>query len=267
MTSHRFVAAGRSLLLALALAAVAGGTAAPAQQTGPISRAELDAMTVADLERGILSSQGGVTFAAVRRHYPDEYRVLLETMLARIRETDGSFAAGHLIGAQAMREFMARRAPELVNAPAALLNRINAGQLELIRGLGRDQVALCAEYATTGFTGRTPVPEPYLSQAATLSVLFIEASRAGADRPRKAGRGMLAEADAGAWYAALQRIGTPRDLLDALTRAGTSPPPSQDVNCRLGIAVYAAIQELPSEQAARVSAFFLQEGFRSQAPQ
>lgn len=261
------LAARSGFVIALALAAsVAAQPAPPAQ---PAGRAALARMTVADLEKGIMSSPGATAIAAVKRYYPDQYRLLLEEMLAKVKASDGSVAAAHLIGAQAMRAFMLRRGPELINAPAALLNRINSRQLELMRGMGRDQVALCAEYATTGFTGNRPLPEPYLSQAGALSVLFIEASRAGADRPREAGRGTLSNEDAVAWYQAVQRVGTAQDVLDAMAGAGTdsATPAPQDVNCRMGIAVYAAIDALPPEQAARVAAYFLQEGMKSQAAQ
>src|SRR5688500_3625978 len=134
-----------------------------------------------------------------------------------------------------------------------------------MRGMGRDQVAFCAEYATTGFTGRTPLPEPYLSQAGALSVLFIEASRAGADRPREADRGTLSNEDAMAWYLAVQKVGTAQDVHGAMAQEEYAPPPPHDVNCRMGIAVYAAIGALPPEQAARVGAYFLHEGMKSQA--
>jgi hypothetical protein len=274
MHSAWFSAVKRGVLLALALSTLALSTLAlsmsPAWAAGPDSptgRAELAAMTVADLEKGLLSSPGAGTIAAVKANYPGEYPLLLQEMLGRIKASDGSFAASHLIGAEVMRAFMMRHGPELINAPSALLNRINARQLALMRGLAGGQVALCAEYATTGFTGRTPLPEPYLSQASALSVMFIEASRAGADRPREAGRGTLRDEDALAWYDSVHRIGTSQDVLDAMSKGESGPPPSQDVSCRMGIAVYAAIDTLPAEQAGRVAAFFLQEGMKTQSAQ
>jgi hypothetical protein len=251
----------RGILLLLALSASAALAAPPPSPTG---RAGLAAMTVADLEKGMLRSEGAQLMLAVKANYPAEYPLLLEEILRRIKASDGSFAASHLIGAQVMRAFMKRHSPELINAPPEMLKRINARQLELIRGLARDHVALCAEYATTGFTGRTPLPQPYLSQAGALSVMFIEASKAGAGRPSETGRGTLAVQDAQAWVDAVRRIGTSQDVLDALGHAGDSPPPPQDVSCRIGVAVYAAIDALPVEQAGRIAAYFLQEGMKAQ---
>jgi hypothetical protein len=263
----RSLSAARGLLFALAVTAGTALAAPPAPPGATAGRAAIASMTVADLERGLMISPGASTIAAVKRHFPAEYPALLGEMLARIKASNGSFAAAHLIGAEVMRAFMLRHGAEVVNAPPALLNRINDRQLELMRGMARDQVSLCAEYATTGFTGRRPLPEPYLSQAAALGVLMVEASRAGADRAGEPGRGALTDADALAWYEAVQRIGTPQDVLDALGRPEGSPPASEDLSCRLGIAVYAAIDALPSEQAARVAAYFLNEGLKAQAAQ
>ena len=265
MNIMRIFTVARCFLLALAMSAGTASAAPPAAPGASADRAAIAAMTVADLERGLLSSPGGSTIVAVKKHYPAEYPALLGEMLARVKASDGSFAAAHLIGAEVMRAFMLRHGPEAVNAPPALLNRINGRQLEMMRGMGRDQVSLCAEYATTGFTGRRPLPEPYLSQAAALSVLLIEAARAGADRAREPGRGALTDADALAWYEAVQRIGTPQDVLEAMGRPEGSPPATEDLGCRTGIAVYAAIDALPSDQAARVVAYFLNEGMKGQA--
>ena len=267
MKSMRSPSVARGFLLALSLSAGTALAAAPAPPDAAADRAAIMAMTVTDLERGMMSSPGAPTIAAVKKHFPAEYPALLEEMLARIKAGNGSFAAGHLVGAEVMRAFMLRHGPDLVNAPSALLNRINDRQLEMVRGMGRDQVSLCAEYATTGFTGRRALPEPYLSQAAALSVLIIEASRAGAGRAREPDRGALSNPDALAWFEALQRIGTPREVIDAMGRPEGSTSLSEDLNCRIGIAVYAAINALPSDQAARVSAYFLSAGMKVQTSQ
>ena len=264
MKSMRSPGIARGLLLAFSLSACTALAAAPAAPDAAPNRAAIVAMTVTDLEQGMLKSPGASTIIAVKKYYPAEYPGLLEEMLRRVKASDGSFGAALLIGAEVMRAFMLRHGPDLVNAPPDLLNRINGRQLEMVRGMVRDQVSLCAEYATTGFTGRRALPEPYLSQSAALSVLMIEASRAGADRVREPGRGALSDPDALAWYEALQRIGTPRDVIDAMGRPEGSPPVSEDLSCRLGIAVYAAINALPSDQAARVSAYFLNEGMKGQ---
>jgi hypothetical protein len=52
-----------------------------------------------------------------------------------------------------------------------------------------------------------------------------------------------------------------------MSRGASSPAPSQDVSCRMAIAVYAAIDTLPAEQAGRVTAFVLHEGMKGQSPQ
>ncbi len=262
MHRHWFAAAKRGVLLALALSAGAALAAEPPAASG---RATVAAMTIADLEQGMSQSDGAQLMAAIKANYPAEYPLLLEEILRRLKASDGSFAAAHLIGAQVMRAFVQRHSPDLVNAPPESLKRINARQLELIRGLARDQLALCAEYATTGFTGRTPLPQPHLSRAGALSVMLIEASRAGSVRPREPGRGTLSGEDARAWVDSVRRIGTAQDVLDAMGQASSGLPSSDDVRCRLGVAVYAAIDALPTEQAARVAAYFLEQGLKAQS--
>src|SRR5688572_13858105 len=88
------------LLLALALPASAAWTAPAARPSQPTGRAARDRMTIADLDRGLASSPGASTMAAVKRYYPHEYAALLEEMLARVKASDGSFSAAHLIGAE-----------------------------------------------------------------------------------------------------------------------------------------------------------------------
>jgi hypothetical protein len=207
----------------------------------------------AEFEADIRALPGGELFRAIERHYPGEYAQLV----AALHRDDGAHGEAQRLGALKARmiEFYGRRSEGLANAPGPFLQRINARQLALIRELARDDVALCAEFAATALIGRFDLPAAYQPRVSALGALMVEASRLGEVLPPDPARATLSDADAGRWYESLLQVGSPDDIPVAAGDADPAGP--LEMQCRVGVALYAAIDKLAPEQAANVAAFFL----------
>lgn len=177
-------------------------------------------------------------FRAIERHYPDDYRRLVAAP-----------------GREPVAAFFQRRAAGLRNAPSDLLVRLNAMQLAIIRRLAREDVALCADFATSAFAGRLDLPDAWQRDASALGALIVEASKLGETRARDGGSPMLAEDDAFTWYSQLLRE-EPSTEFDIAAGADAEAQ-SDELECRVGLASLGALARLPPERAANVGASLL----------
>lgn len=227
--------------------------------------AELAALTMDDFEKGIATSPAGPVFAAIQTHYPTDYEEMMEVLLARVKASSGRGEEIGGISSALLTIFFRSKSRDLINAPIADLNEINGTQLALARGLAKDHAALCAEFVTSDFGGPTPLPQPYRAQLMELNALMVAAARNGQELPRDERRGKLDDEDALAWHDQLIAIEPSPEVQALLTRNGDEKAPD-DLQCRLGIASYAAIAALPSDQAARVSAHFMAPMFEPETP-
>ena len=218
------------------IAVIAAASVALVLTAAPVVEPALEPYSTADIR----SERAGEMVRAVALHYPDDYRALAEAAV-----TD----RGRLIA-----DFFKRRAPGLRNAPPELMIRLNAMQLELIRRLARDDVALCAEFATTAFAGRLDLPDAYQRDASALGALIVEGSKLGEAR---GGEGQaLAKNDAFNWYSQLLREEPSTEFNVAAGRAGERGD-VDELECRVGLASLGALARLPPDQAANVGASLL----------
>lgn len=206
-------------------------------------------------ERELQGSVGGEVFRSMQNHYPDEYRALIENLMQADTGRDPAMRAKQRN--RAVVSFYRRRADGLANAPPELLEKINARQLELIRRLARQDARLCAEFATTALIGRFDLPASYQLQASALGALMIEAAKAGEARPHDPTRKGLGIDDAASWYAQLLQMESSREVQTTIAVNGDDGNGTPEIQCRVGVAVHAAIAKLPPDQAANVAAFFL----------
>ena len=195
----------------------------------------------------------GELLPAIELHYPDEYRRLIDALG---RDPAGGDAAAENERVRLMADFFQGRAAGLRNAPPDLLVRLNAMQLALIRRLAREDVGLCADFATTAFVGRLDLPDAYQRDASSLGALIIEAAKLGEGRAGEEQGGALAENDAFIWYSQLLREEPSTEFNVAATRAGAEAE-GDELECRVGLASLGALARLPPEQAANVGASLL----------
>jgi hypothetical protein len=234
----------------MSMAGVQGGagTATP-PGLAPIGRARFEAE--------IRTLPGAALFDAIERNYPDEYRALIDTMYRQSAAHPGDPELSKTLRTRSIIQFYKRRTGGLANAPAPALNRINARQLALIRALARDDVALCAEFATTAFIGKFDLPASYQPRASALGILMVEAAKLGESQAQDPNRKALAEEDGSRWYESLLRIEPSREVEAAIAGEDSEGIGTPEMQCRIGLALYAAIEKLAPEQAANVAAYFL----------
>jgi hypothetical protein len=202
-------------------------------------------------------SAGGEVFRAIEARYPDDYRMLIDQIYRDAAAHPGDRAALAASGKRLLGAFYRRRAQGLANAPAPLLNAINARQLALIRRIAREDEKLCADFASSLFIGRFDLPASYQQEASALAAAIVEAAKAGETAPPDPRRKGLADDAASAWYAQLLRDEPSGGIRTAIAADGGEPTGTPEMQCRVGAAIYASIDKLAPEQAADVAAFFL----------
>ncbi|MBA3676436.1 MAG: hypothetical protein H0W74_03425 [Sphingosinicella sp.] len=213
-----------------------------------------------NFEAGILDSTGGPVFQSIQRLFPAEYNRLIDKIFKAAAPHLGDNAALLRAGQVAMADFFKRKMPDAVNAPLPALAAINQSQLDLVKALRKDHATACAQYLDAGFDGTTTLPLPLQQKAMGVSILMLEAAKAGSERPRDRSRGSLDEEAAVAWVAKMAEVEPSPIIQKMLDDDAAQAAATPDQNCQMGIAIYAAIAELPREQAAKMTAYLLKSG-------
>lgn len=210
-----------------------------------------------NFEAGILDSAGGVLFQTIKRLFPAEYEALIKEQMKAAAPHLGDDAALIRAAQGPMTNFWKRKMPDIINAPAPALVAINQGQLNLVRALRKGHVAACAQYVDQGFDGTIALPPALQRQAAGVSILMLEAAKSGRERPRDKSRGALDEGAAVAWMEKFEKVEPSETIRKMLDEDSDSTAATPDQTCQMGIAIHAAIAELPPEQAAKMTAHLL----------
>jgi hypothetical protein len=202
-------------------------------------------------------SAEGETLRAIERHYPAEYRALIDAIYADAASHPGDRAARTATERRLFDAFYKRRVPDLANAPAPLLAAINGRQLALARRLAGADPKLCADFASGLFVGRSDLPPAYQSEAAALLAAIVEAAKAGEGQPPDPRRQSLGVEDAAPFYEQLLRVEPSGQVQAAIAADSGEGGGTPEMQCRIGAAIYASIDKLQEEQAANVAAYFL----------
>ena len=202
-------------------------------------------------------SAEGEMLRAVERLYPAEYRGLIDSIYGDAAARPQDQAARAATKGRLLRAFFERHASQLANAPAPLLNAINARMLSIIQRLAREDPKLCAEFATSYFIGTPDLPSSYESEASSLHAAIVEAAKAGGEAPPDPRRQGLDDEDTGTFYAQLLQVEPSGQIIAALTADGGESGGTPEMQCRVGAAVHASIDKMLPEQAANVAAYFL----------
>lgn len=250
-TLRRFLRSLGGMALALGIVACAGPTvvAAQARQTLTVERVDQLLMGSPELSQA---------FNALRTYYPTEYRAILQRFVALLR-SGASLAATQQSSFGEMRSFMASRMDALAAAPDADLASLANAYRDLAETLGRVDVQLCAQWATTGFRPGSQPPPAVLQGLGRISALQITAAHRG-EAGGGASRPPPDPATRQALFARLQAIDPASAGLIATGGVMNATPEQQ---CQTGRVLYGAVAELPAPQAAAVTVFLLQQYFRS----
>ena len=215
----------------------------------PESRAQPSA---SDVLRG-----GRELMNAVQSNYPEEHARIMEALRRHTAEHPDDVAGRSSLARQMLLDFFRQRSDGLANAPPSLVNEIVARHRLLLRLLAKDDVPLCADLANNFLIGRFDLPAFYQDRATSLSTLIVEAAKEGEKMPRDPARSGLGSEDATRWYEELLRVEPASDIQAAIAADSAGASNSPDMQCRVGAAIYGAMENLPPENAANVGAYFL----------
>jgi hypothetical protein len=229
-----------AIALLLAVAASSGASEARAQPAA------------GDALRG-----GRELMSAVQLNYPADHARIIDSLRRHAAEHPDDSAGRESLARRMLLDFFRLRADGLANAPPSLVNEIVARHLLLLRLLAKDDVPLCADLANNFLIGRFDLPAFYQDRVTSLSVLILEAAREGEKLPRDPARSGLGAEDATRWYEELLRVEPASDIQAAIAADSAATSNSPEMQCRVGAAIFGAMENLPPENAANVGAFFL----------
>lgn len=206
--------------------------------------------------------QGRETFVAFREYYPDAYRQFLERMAQGING-GGTSADVEREAFQFMRAFISSKAEAIASAPEQDLIQLSNAYLELARALQGYSVPLCAQFGATGFSPGVRFSPEILTILNRINLLQIAAA-GHADRGQRVARTPNDQADREAFIERLWAIDPTSGQI--LTSGGlAAAPPEQQ--CRVTVAIYQAVHDLPPARSAAMSANLLRATLRSPAQQ
>lgn len=240
----------------------AGGAAGVAQRGAAVPASVRAGITFERVDQMLRTMpQGSLTFTALRTNYPAEYRALIQHFVTIVR-SGASMTAAQQSSFAGMRAFMASKVGALSAAPEADLVALAAAYDELSELLANSNVALCAQWTTTGFGPASRPPMEVLAKLDRINAVQILAMHHG-EAPGAVARPPVGEEDRQALMEGVQAIDPAAALLLGSGALPTATPAQQ---CQAGRALYRAVAAMPPARAAAVTAFMLQEFFRAQPP-
>ena len=189
------------------------------------------------------------TIAALRTHYPGEYRGLIGRLASRAQGGAGQPALDRE-AALFMQAFMAGKAGAIAAAPDGMMRDIAAAYVALISALAERDPETCARFVTGRMAQDDYPPRALTVRLDRISALRIRAARAGeaGGRPPRAA---LSAEDRRAWFERMESVDPDSVGLLAGTAFDRAPAAAQ---CRAGLLLYRAAAELPPAQGANVIA-------------
>jgi hypothetical protein len=238
------------MLLALVAQAPAHGQSSSGLPPG------VTAADRAAFERGLFAVDRAGLFQRLKRDFPADYESMILDLIRQAKASNGNKEVMAQAGFRAIRAFYKAKLSAIVNAPAPVLNDFNARELNFVRKLAAQDLALCRDYVMTGFAPGTEVPDNLVIDMNQVGLAMLAAAKAGAGRPVDPRRGPPPADDMNPWFAKMREL-DPSDEMRRFLSGDQSMAADPAVGCRLGTALYQAIAALPSEQSARISAYLI----------
>lgn len=213
----------------------------------------------AQLDAEIASDPGlAELYGVLEQEFPEDYAALRQTLLDSMLE-DRTGQAGYYGGQTFMLQFMDRNMHHFGAAPQASLFEVRTESIRAIEMLAADGVGLCARYTMSGLAHDDMPSNRTELQLSRLTVAQIRAMAAGRDNPVE--RMEATEADWNAYADMMAQNGMSDDEINAFFMGGTpllSYP--EETQCRVGQAIYKALEDLPDDASERLSAMILLPG-------
>ncbi len=214
-------------------------------------------------EQALIRS-GGPYVRAFKEVSPEEYEPFVDRLfvLGSALSSVPKQAPPDL--AEAIADFYTGKAADAMNAPAADLAKLNRAQLEFTRALKAGHAKECAVFVTG--VGFPLVPASLQPKADHLYRSMMEVAKAGKGRPKDPGRATIGDSSRTAWIQKMEELAPTERVRSLITDDSAQQSASDEEKCQLGETIYAAIADLPLEQATNISAVLVRDMLTPRRP-
>jgi hypothetical protein len=249
MTSRFRKQAGLTIGLVLGLAACLGGGSGGVRAWAD-DRASL---TVADVEAAMTGADPGHFLATLKNAFPDDYKNMLDQVLAAVKSGAGSDDIRRLTQSITS-DIRHRHAGNVASATLPKLDQLVEAQSVVLHLLQERKAAACGNYFVKGATDELAamMAEPALLSAvsAQASATF-EAIADGEGRPKA---DPFENSDATAIVAGLTGGGVSPTEANAVLKGTLASVASSERSCEVGLKFVEVLQALPDDSRRRVLA-------------
>ncbi|HEX9964897.1 MAG TPA: hypothetical protein VGB04_07920 [Allosphingosinicella sp.] len=198
------------------------------------------------------------TLEAMRRDFPLDHQAIAATLAGKSPEEARRLAYAGID------RFLRSRNAAILAAPGPSLVGIEARQGALLRGLGRQDVKLCAAVGDRGFFSSEAAAGAAPAGLDDYGVAMVEAAKAGAGAARMPV--LATKEDFLAWLAALGKIEPDVPVWQMLQDRELRGRSTPDQLCRGAAAMHEAVAALPAGARERVARTLLRSVVGSPAP-
>lgn len=242
-------------LLALGLAAIApnvAGAQTRTRRTPPAATRAPTAQDRAAFERGMLGSESGPLFVAIRRNFPIEYQAMVTRFMNIAIANSRSQARGlQEIGAE-LYAFQRSVMQYVAVAPDAAVLQVVRAEIAMFEAAERADPALCDRLVTRGIQMSTSLPADVSQLARAANVAEMDAAGAGRRNPVSGRAGDLTSAERDQLREAFTQFDPMGDLLPLADGTGISGA-APGTQCRYALAAFRTTTRLPPELGVRAA--------------
>lgn len=211
------------------------------------------------IEQGILAEPSmQELFTTIRTNYPEDFAILVQQLQDANIATPGNEALSEEISAAWLQEFFAKVGPDSVRAPSAELIAWSLTEGELYAALQRSSANECAAMTMGEWV---LVDESNVAASAAIvrrNTAMVRASAAGRDNPQTYDK--PSEADLNRLGDSIAATGIDPELQAVIGSDVEMAALSPDEQCKIGVAFYTGISELPDDEEPKIAAYMLSPG-------
>ena len=194
-------------------------------------------------------------WATIKDEYPEDFDALVARLQSLSPSERRDETRTHEIGAEWLREFFARIAPDAVKAPQAEILLWSAKESELYATLQRSSVTQCAAMTMGQWIFFDENDVAATSAVTRRNTAMVKASAAGRDNPQEYAE--PTEADFVQLGDTISATGVDPVLQGALSDNSALAALNAQDQCEIGVAVHRGLSDLPDEIEPRMAAFVL----------
>lgn len=239
--------------------------AAKAIVSGGFDFFERKTTTAATIERSFESNDElARLYEPLRQYFPNEYRELTSKVAEMVRNGDSESDIYQAVF-DFSRQFVQGHTREISAASSETLFQIAQTHADVARALSTESPTACAQFGFEGLQASTlnQLSPASVSQLKNAAPLMFKAAYEGRNDPVSRPDALTAD-DVTALVSAVERQGLSTSETETLFGDGAN---KADVltKCRMTVALYAGVAEMPQDRTARLTAFLLKAGAEPQS--